>query len=380
MVSHLSAKERDPVLIKATISPIKNTTDHFRVAIALDIQDGWHVYDEVPEGNPSPITEVSSEAERFIRENAARAKGGKPFFLYLALTAPHTPTSPSGKFAGNSSLGIYGDFVMETDDCIGRVLSALDAQGLAEDTLVIATSDHGAAPYAGRRREATFLQLKELEKDGHYSSGPFRGYKFSVYEGGFRVPFVARWPAVVPPQSTCDKLVGLQDLMATIAEITDTKLAADEAPDSISMLPLLTDPATKATRTSMAFEATRARAIRVGSWKLALCPGSGCEGRFGNAPPREQAWRDAVKRFGRTPRSHAELQQAPFLQLFNLDRDPGEANNLAADQPARVRQMIALLETQITSGRSTPGSSLTNENQNIKLFSAVPAFVWKAVP
>ena len=192
--------------------------------------------------------------------------------------------------------------------------------------------------------------------------------------------FVARWPAVVPPQSTCDKLVGLQDLMATIAEITDTKLAADEAPDSISMLPLLTDPATKATRTSMAFEATRARAIRVGSWKLALCPGSGCEGRFGNAPPREQAWRDAVKRFGRTPRSHAELQQAPFLQLFNLDRDPGEANNLAADQPARVRQMIALLETQITSGRSTPGSSLTNENQNIKLFSAVPAFVWKAVP
>jgi len=244
--------------------------------------------------------------------------------------------------------------------------------------LVIATSDHGAAPYAGRRREATFLQLKELEKDGHYSSGPFRGYKFSVYEGGFRVPFVVRWPAVVPPQTTCERLVGLQDLMATIAEITDTTLADNQAPDSISMLPLLIDPATKATRTSMAFEATRARAIRVGPWKLALCPGSGCEGRFGNTPTRESAWRDAVKRFGRTPRSHEELQQAPFLQLFNLADDPGESKNLAADHPDRVREMITQLETLISNGRSTPGSPLTNDKQNIKLFSAVPPFVWKA--
>jgi arylsulfatase A-like enzyme len=345
-------------------------------------QKGWSAFNRVgPAAEDFEDTKVldtfSSEAERFIRTNAARAKGGQPFFLYLALTAPHTPTSPSGKFEGKSSLGIYGDFVMETDDCIGRVLAALDAQGLTENTLVIATSDHGAAPYAGRRREATFLQLKELEKEGHYSSGPFRGYKFSVYEGGFRVPFVARWPAVVPPRTTCDKLIGLQDLMATIAEITDTTLATDQAPDSISMLALLTNPATKATRTSMAFEATRARAIRVGPWKLCLCPGSGCPGKFGNAPTLQQAWRDAVKRFGRTPGSHAELEQSPFLQLFHLENDPGESNNLAADQPARVRQMIELLESQISSGRSTPGPPLSNENQNIKLFTGVPKSVWQ---
>lgn len=218
---------------------------------------------------------------------------------------------------------------------------------------------------------------KELEKEGHYSSGPYRGYKFSVYEGGFRVPFVASWPDVVPPGTTCDRLVGLQDLMGTLAEITDVELEENQSPDSISMLSLLKDPTGVPTRSSMVFEATRAMAIRHGPWKLALCPGSGCEGRFGNTPPRDEAWRGAVRTFDRHPESHGELEQAPFVQLFNLDQDPGEATNLAARHPDRVRELIAILKEQVRLGRCTPGPALSNDRDNLKLFPAVPAFVWK---
>jgi len=218
--------------------------------------------------------------------------------------------------------------------------------------------------------------LKELEQDGHYSSGPFRGYKFSVYEGGLRIPLAARWPAVVAADTTCERLIGLQDLMATCAEITGTKLAATEAPDSRSFLALLRDSAAQATRTSMAFEATPARAIRRGHWKLALCPGSGCAGTYGNTPTRDQAWRDALVQFGRAPKSIAELQQAPFLQLFNLQDDPGELHNVAAEHPRHVRELMALLEKQITDGRSTPGPVLQNARHPINLFMGVPKFVW----
>ena len=152
----------------------------------MTAQKGWSAFNRVgPAERDFQDTQVLDtfcvEAKRFIRENASNAKRSKPFFLYLALTAPHTPTSPSKKFEGKSPIGIYGDFVMETDDCVGRVLRALDKHGLAKNTIVIATSDHGPAPYAGRKRPAIYAQLKELEKEGHHSNGPFRGYKFSAY-------------------------------------------------------------------------------------------------------------------------------------------------------------------------------------------------------
>ncbi len=344
---------------------------------------GWSAFNRVgPAAEDFQDTQVldilSSEAERFIRDSAGSAGKGSPFFLYFALTSPHTPTSPSPPFEGRSRLGIYGDFVMETDHCVGRVLAALDDLGVGQDTLVIATSDHGPAPYAGRERAATFLQLKDLEKDGHYSSGPYRGYKFSVYEGGLRVPMVVRWPEVVSPGSTCDRLVGLQDLMATLADVAGARLQDHHAPDSVSMLPLLTDPRAQPTRGSMVLEAASAKAVRSGAWKLALCPGSGCEGRFGNTPRRGEAWRRALELFGRHPSSPAELAQSPFVQLFNLDDDPGETMNLASRHPDKVRELLKLLETQISAGRSTPGRPLKNDRQVIKSFSGVPGYVWAA--
>ena len=270
---------------------------------------------------------------------------------------------------------------METDHCVGRVMAALRERGLDKNTLVIATSDHGPAPYAGRKREATFDQLRALEKEGHYSGGPYRGYKFAVYEGAFRVPYVVRWPGVVKPRTRCDRLVALPDLMATLADVAGCELKTDQAPDSISILPLLRDPQANPPRTSMLLQATRATAVRAGDWKLALCPGSGCEGQWGNTPKRQDAWTKAIATFGRKVANREELEQAPFVQLFDLAKDPGETTNLAAKHPEKVAELIQLFRKQIANGRSTPGPRLANDGGTPKLFSAVPPFVWaKKVP
>ena len=334
-----------------------------RVGPAAEDFEDWKVLDT-----------FADEAEDFISRES-RTK--KPFFLYLALTSPHTPTSPSPPFAGRSQLGIYGDFIMETDAVVGRVLATLDRTGAAKNTLVIAASDHGAALYAGRKRKATYAQLKELEKEGHYSSGPYRGYKFSIYEGGFRIPCVVRWPGVTVPGGSCDALIGLQDLLATSAEIARTKLDAEEAPDSVSFLPLLKNPAAKGARDTLVVQGAPAMAFHSGPWKLALCPGSGCAGRYGNSPPQEEAWKKALGDYGKKPANRKELERAPFVQLFRLDRDPGETKNLAADHPEKVKELFKLISEQITAGRSTPGPRVANDRERIDLFRGIPRFVWR---
>ena len=338
---------------------------------------GWSAFNrQGPSAEDFEDTKVldtlSTEAERFIATSAGQ---DKPFFLFFALTSPHTPISPSREFEGRSKIGVYGDFVMETDHCVGRILNALDKHGIADNTLVIASSDHGPAAYAGRRRKATVGQMKELEAEGHFAGGQYRGYKFSVYEGGLRVACVARWPKAAPAGTSCNELVALQDLMVTLADITDTSLADNEAPDSFSFLPLLLDPTGQATRPDMVLESSSAMAITDGRWKLALCPGSGCPGRFGNEPKSDDAWKAAIEKAGK-PASRLQLAQAPYVQLFNLETDPEEAHNLAERHPERVTQLVALLKQRINSGRSTPGPKIANDAKNIRMFRA-PGFVFK---
>ena len=129
-----------------------------------------------------------------------------------------------------SGLNMYADFVMETDAVVGRVLDAIEKSGEAENTLVVLTSDNGCASYIG---------VRELEKMGHYPSGPLRGYKTSAWEGGHRVPFMVRWPAMVKPGSVCPQLVQQADLMATFAEVLGSKLPEHAGVDSFSLLSLL---------------------------------------------------------------------------------------------------------------------------------------------
>jgi arylsulfatase A len=331
---------------------------------SVTAQKGWSAFNRVgPAAEDFEDVKVldtfSTQAEEFLAEPRNK---DQPFFLFFALTSPHTPTSPSEPFEGQSGIGLYGDFVYETDHCIGRVLDALEKHGLDENTLVIATSDHGAGAYGGNIRKATPFQIQQLEHFGHYSGGIYRGYKFSIYEGGLRIPFVARWPNVIAPGSECDRLIGLVDLMATLGEITETKLSDSSGPDSISFLPLLKQPDAESPRKTLILESANSFAIREGRWKLALCPGSGCAGTHCNRPTREEAWKAAIEAFGRKP-TRDEAKQAPFVQLFDLEADPGEANNLAAQHPDRVVEMIKLLERDIARGRCTPGPELTNDRE-----------------
>ena len=334
-------------------------------------QKGWSAFNRVgPAAEDFEDFKVldtfASEAEAFIERNAERARNGDPFFLYVALTAPHTPTSPSPAFEGKSDLGLYGDFVQETDATLGRVLQALDRHGLAENTLVIATSDHGAAPYAGNVRKATPNLIRELEKLGHYASGIYRGYKFTVFEGGLRVPFVVRWPGRVQPGSRCDGLVGLNDLAATVAEVAGVETGASNAPDSVSIVPLLENPDTASPRTTLVMQSPLAFAIRHEQWKLALTPSSGSRGLWGTKPVPEQAWGDALRSFGSRP-SQSDLRAVPFVQLYDLAADVKETTNLATGQPEVVEEINEIFDGIVGQGRSTPGPALANDIASVNL-------------
>ena len=160
-----------------------------------------------------PITmlpRLGQRAVSYVAEHAADAQAGRPFFLCLPLTSPHAPILPSPEWQGQSGLGDYGDFVMQTDAVVGEVLAALDKQGPADNTLVLFASDNGCSPAAGTGK---------LEAQGHFASAQFRGYKADIWDGGPRVPFFVRWPGKVKAGSQSTQLICHTDLMATCAEI-----------------------------------------------------------------------------------------------------------------------------------------------------------------
>ena len=334
---------------------------------AVTAQKGWSAFHRV--GPAAEDFEDYEVLENFFRQAESfigKQKEDQPFFFFLALTAPHTPISPGLAWQGKSKLGVYGDLVMEVDHSVERVMNALKAKGFDKNTLVMFSSDHGPAPYAGNILKATAGQIRDLEAKGHFSNGPHRGYKFSVYEGGLHVPLIANWAGVTPPGKTCDALVGTNDLMATLADVSGATLGDEEAPDSISFAKLLREPEAKGTRKNLIMESVVHFVVRDGDWKLCLCPGSGtpptADVFVGNDPPPEVAWQAAMEKFTNKP-TEMDLLKAPFVQLFDVSRDPHEDHNLAAEYPERVEKMIGLLKQQIEDGRSTPGQALTNDNQ-----------------
>ena len=334
---------------------------------AVTAQKGWSAFHRV--GPAAEDFEDYEVLENFFRQAESfigKQKEDQPFFFFLALTAPHTPISPGLAWQGKSKLGVYGDLVMEVDHSVERVMNALKAKGFDKNTLVMFSSDHGPAPYAGNILKATAGQIRDLEAKGHFSNGPHRGYKFSVYEGGLHVPLIANWAGVTPPGKTCDALVGTNDLMATLADVSGATLGDEEAPDSISFAKLLREPEAKGTRKNLIMESVVHFVVRDGDWKLCLCPGSGtpptADVFVGNDPPPEVAWQAAMEKFTNKP-TEMDLLKAPFVQLFDVSKDPHEDHNLAAEYPERVEKMIGLLKQQIEDGRSTPGQALTNENQ-----------------
>ncbi len=271
---------------------------------------------------------------QIIAENAAKPE---PFLIYMPLTTPHTPLAVNAEWKGKSGLGnACADLIMETDAIVGRVLDALEKSGKADNTLVFFTSDNGFAAYAG---------AKDLESRGHFPSGPLRGYKTDVHEGGHREPFLIRWPAVVKPGSVCGQLVHHADLFATLADILGTKLPDNAGEDSFSLLPLLKGEDNPVRDHAVSCAATGIPGIRQGSWKLILSP---------------------------DPKL-AKAANNPDTRLYNLAEDLAETTDLAAEQPDRVAQMKTLYETLVTNGRSTPGAPQRNDVEVVRFPRDIPA-------
>ena len=283
---------------------------------------------------------LTARAVEYIQQQAPAAKQGKPFFLYLPLTSPHTPILPTTEWQGKSGLNQYADFVMQTDAAVGAVLDALDKCGIADNTLVIMTSDNGCSGSAG------FPLL--LEK-GHNPNYQFRGSKSDILEGGHRVPMLIRWPARVKPGTTSDQIISQSDFFATCADILGKKLGDETAEDSVSMLPALLGQAERPLREAIVHSAIfGAFAIRQGPWKLILAADSG-------------GWSDPKP-------GSAEAAELPPVQLYNLSIDIGEKNNVEAEHPEIVARLRSLLEKYISEGRSTPGLPQPNTG-DIEIYS-----------
>jgi len=273
------------------------------------------------------LPRLGVEASAFIAESAGK---DTPFLLYMPLTAPHTPLSVNEEWKGKSGLGLYADLVMETDAVIGQVLQAIDKADITDRTLVLLTSDNGCAHYVG---------IPEVEKKGHFPSGPLRGYKGDVWEGGHRVPYIVRWPGEVKAGSRCDQLVHQADLLATLAEIMGTQLPANAGEDSFSLMPLLKGGDQPIRPHSVSCSVRGTPSLRHGDWKYIAGTGSGNMAKEKLHDPKRP-------------------KQA---ELYNLSEDLAEQNNLAAAMPDRLAQMQDLLEKLITDGRSTPGPRQAND-------------------
>lgn len=248
---------------------------------------------------------LAEKAVSFINEHK-KENPNKPFFLYYALSAPHIPWVNPEFVRGASMEGPRGDMNALVDWCVGEVRSALEAQGVLEDTLLIFTSDNGP------RRGA----------HGQKSAGPFRGYKNSAYEGGHRIPFIIRWPGNVKPGSTSDVPISLTDMMSTFAEFLDCSLPDGAAEDSISVLPAILGDEEQKSRRPALISDTGGHASELGDFSI-----------------RRGKWK--LVEINRQPSSE---QKTPVFELYDMEKDPFETINLAVDQHGIVEKMRRLLQ------------------------------------
>ena len=249
-----------------------------------------------------------------------------PFFMCMSLTAPHIPIVPSPAYRGLSELGPYGDFCIEVDDSVGRVLDALEASGLSNDTLVIFTADNGCAPYIG---------VEEMNEKGHFPSYVYRGYKSDIFEGGHRIPFLARWPNQIEAGSSSNETICLTDLLKTCAAMNGVDVPSSAGEDSYNILSALvgSSSSTPIREATISTAGNGAFSVRQGRWKLEL---TGSTGGYGNISQEEVA-----------------AQGLPPVQLYDLENDIGETNNLYAEYPDVISRLTSLLESYREKGRST---------------------------
>ena len=299
---------------------------HYRSGGGIGVK-GWSLEAVLPK--------ITEKCVTYIGE---KAKEKAPFFLYFAMTSPHTPIAPSKPFQGKSGISRYADFLMETDWSVGQVLKALDDNGISENTVVIFTTDNGTSP------QCDFADLKEKDIDLQYN---WRGMKADAWEGGHRVPFIVRWPGNVKPGSKSDQIISLVDIMATCAELVGTDLPDSSAEDSVSLLPVLKgkEPEDPLHEAIICHSHYGVYAVRKGKWKLQYSAGSG-----GWSVPKDK---------------DANRKGLPKWQLYDLSVDPKESNNIIDTHPEVVTDLTATLRGYVEKGRSTPGEPQENHNGDV---------------
>ena len=278
-------------------------------------------------GGASALWDDEKMAEDFVGKAVEFAEENRdqPFFLYYAFHQPHVPRIPGPRFAGTTGLGPRGDVIAEMDWCVGQFLDALDRLGLAEDTILLFSSDNGPILDDGYEDRAV-----ELCGD-HRPAGPLRGSKYSMFEGGTRVPFIARWSGTIAPGES-DALVCHVDFPASFAALAGIPLGEDDAPDSMNVLDALLGTSAKG-RDDLVVEGLQAKTVlRSGDWSF--------------IPPHPG---NAV-----IATTGAETGCASENQLYDLSQDIGQIRNVAEENPELVAQFSARLEEMQNAPRTRP--------------------------
>ncbi len=311
--------ENDTVVVQPTERYRHDTSEGVVLPCGFEgspMAPGWRLRAIVPE--------LTQRAVDKVRELAA---GEESFFLLYSMTSPHEPISPSEPFRGKSGIAPIADFVMETDWSAGQVIEAVDEAGVADDTIVIFTADNGHSHYTG---------WDELVEAGHMPSGPLRGHKGDVWEGGHRVPLLVRWPGRVEANASSDRLVSLTDVFATCLDAIGADLPLDGAEDSVSFLDAALGAPGAEGRQSLVSHSNHGEfAYRDGPWKL--------------------VFRNASENLGQSrglPR---------VTELYNLESDLAEAVDLAGERADMVEELRARFDEVIARGASRPGTAGSND-------------------
>ena len=281
---------------------------------------GWRLDGVMPEITRRAVAYIDGQAVTSA-DGRTRAESRRPFFLYFALTAPHTPIVPSEAHRGSSRAGRYGDYVHQVDGAVGRVMEALDRNGLSGNTLLIVTSDNGSPARDGTNDSGPVGSVRRYD---HNPSGTWRGLKSDAWEGGHRIPFLVRWPGRVPAGRVSKRLICQVDLMATLASVVGYDLPRGAAEDSLDLLPEWLDrDLPSPIRTSVIHHSGNGMfAVRKGRWKLILGRGSGGFSKPSRIEPGPGE---------------------PGGQLYDLVRDPGETRNRYREFPEVVDRLARLL-------------------------------------
>ncbi len=311
--------ENDRVAAQPTAGYVLNPDEGIvlpRGFIGAPMAPGWRLQEILPE-----LT------RRAVEQVYQRAAQDRPFFLFFSMTSPHEPVVPSDRFRGQSGIAPIADFVMETDWSAGEVIQAIDDAGIAENTIVIFTGDNGHSHYTG---------WEDLVAAGHMPSGPYRGHKGDIWEGGHRVPLVVRWPKRIAPGTTSDQMVCLTDLFATCSEIVGADLPEQGAEDSVSFLSSLTGTPDDQGRSSVMNHSNDGEfAYREGPWKLV----------FRMSGPNLEASRG----------------KPTIAELYNLDDDVGEEHDVSSAHPELVQRLTESLVDLIQRGATRTDRTARND-------------------